>query len=452
MNVGVLFRASRRTRGSVTVAFVSFVLPVLFLLFVVGFDLARYVQEEGRIQGVLDDAGKYGYQYLPNSELARSVAVEFLRAHNFSGHTEVVVNPSAISLNYRGGIESIFAGIFGVNGEIPVQLFSRIGGLPHKALILIEDGSDLAPALDDDSPWGSSSAWPTARSIESSFGKFQYNSRIVTQQCFNPTFSALKMAAIYLFEHLAASPENSVQFEFFPGTRDETERVRFPITEEYFVTSSHPLMTHSHCYAIASEFGENVYSFPNHANVWSHSVTQELGAPNLVSSSDFAVTPALLPDLSMREVIWSRLVQGRNYADFGSVLGEAVTSLVGGNGEGDKEKAAYFFAAGYPRAAGTRFPAAPARHALAESLRKYRSAADDQTHSASLQAFYVMVAPDGGQDSVQSARVLQEFFDEALGANSLLRMKVISAVPERLMNEDALALLARAGYRALEAR
>lgn len=405
-------------RGSVALFVAAIVLPLLFFAMSLSLDLGKYYRESQDIQKTIDEAAQNAYQFLPYTTAAQAAAESYMaKIAKFSGSTTISVDPDSVTLQYSGISSLNVASYFGVNVDIPVTAYTKIRGSPVDALVLMDNGAHLAPAVGASATWGNLDEWPAAYFFQ--FEKqlapngVPVDTRIVTQQCFNPGLSALKMATIDAYAYLQRFNLNAVGLAFYPGAGGPVDIARNigpggirPISgdtgEADFRNYETLIASNAYCAAAAErEVYWDYYKFPQVAP------GTEL---DLINKPQFMITPVvwtLNPDyvsvMSAREVIWSRAAHADSNGSTAEALRFVRAQLIGapnmsirGGLRNKAIKTALLFAGDVPREGSYRFPDSPVPALVQEQLSGIRS--DVQDFDLAFRLYYILPITEGNND------------------------------------------------------
>ncbi|MBN8549312.1 MAG: hypothetical protein J0M12_08370 [Deltaproteobacteria bacterium] len=436
----IFYRRLRAEGGTTVLMAATVVLPIIFFLFSVSLDATRYMAENQQSQKVLDEIAAYAYRFLPFESQARNAAQSYLaRYSRLAENTTVTVDSDTVSLLYQGLSPLSFPRFFGFEAGIPISAYSKARGTPFDALIVLDSGSSVGPALSSSAAWGDLSAWPPATFFANEFvlsdAGIPIDPRVLTQQCFNPTFSALKLGAARVFEYLAHSRSNAVGIMVAPGSSSAIDVLRpvvsprqWPLGAGEASLSPYVGLHNRNALCAAAAEREQVadgYRFPN-ANP---QLEDEGGSPNQpvdlalpsIEQASWELNPEMLPYVRARQALWSQARRENSMMDSSEVLQAVRASLIGAHFEGDRGglsneafKSAYVFSADVPQALGARFPDAAVVAALAAQFEAIRSDIVESQRDLFLKIDYVLFRHPGVEEADFESRVQQlaEFFEE----------------------------------------
>lgn len=447
-------------KGSVIFTAAVFI-PFLFFLISLSLDVYSYYKSVAVEQGLLDSASLLAAKQLPDSARARFVATKYLETFSrelknqdpYRGSLSVGIDEAqnSVTLTLRGNAPIFFAKIIpklfqglSIPEGIPFKLESEARTSPRDAVVFVDNGNYLAPSLASNEIWGwklrdkhdhlgygyleiflpttdpGDSSWRAAKffhdfgNVNALPGSERTRRRIqYTQQCFNPVFSALKDAAIHLYDEIAASYLNSVAVLSGPNASGQIERLRSLKAGGFFGGESEGRIENSnfypvrdqHCLAAAERVskemddwnashpytpGENSNFELPPARLW-HAFPSFLGGSLsrirgfssrdtsfMFTYDDGSLIPGREDSLTLREALWSRAVNPTRRLNFGRAVNEVVDELLGeGMHLRDAERgalkdatrsSAYMFLGGFPYINGVRYPAPDAKDGLEEML------------------------------------------------------------------------------------
>lgn len=239
-------------RGVIAVFVAAVILPLMFVLFTLSFDIASFYTGEQGIQSLADDAAMYAYKFLPSRETAEKAAKMYLDQNGnswniTSRNATVSVTADFVTVSLDTSFPLSFAKLFNKDAALPIKKIAQVRSTPIDAYIAIDTSSYLAPPIvPNQMPWDHSSDsndildsdWPAATfftelyPIEVNGLSFATDKErliaysLLTQQCFNPVYSELKLAAISIYDYLSSFDLNSIGFGFYPGASSAIDQAR----------------------------------------------------------------------------------------------------------------------------------------------------------------------------------------------------------------------------------
>ena len=430
-----MIKRAQNQAGSVAFFVAAIVIPTIFFVFTLSVDLSRYYHENQRSQAVLDEAAMYAYRFLPYREAASDAALAYLSYHQEIGpHTEVLVTQDTISLALSRITPLTFARLFGIEAGIPITAFSRVRGTPFDTLILMDRGSYLSPDPVYGTIWGEAGDWPAAYFFEHEhpivLGAQTLDPKLLTQQCFNPAFSALKHSAIKLYENLVSFNLNAVALGFFPGNAAPVDMVRELRPGRYRAGQEGEADFFGHrgvfsgpelCAAAAErEPVQSHYSFPSSNIALEGAEGFFPGGPiNMIQPGSWAFDPDYQSFLRAREVIWSRSTHEAATSYTSQIFETIGSNLIGapqvaerGGLMNKSVKNAVIYAGDLPRAGLLRFPAGAVQSQLSEAISALKS--DLLQFNETLKIYYVLLAQPEvtNGDLALEASALRDFFKQ----------------------------------------
>ncbi|MCB0352162.1 MAG: hypothetical protein KDD64_01520 [Bdellovibrionales bacterium] len=484
-------RRIQRECGSTMIFVAAVVVPVLFFLFSLSLDIARYYAFSRGVQGVLDKAVGYGAHYLPYTEAAEAAVGAFLSEHDRAVRDGVttVVTPERIALRFESTISLPFAQYFGIGSAVPVFAYAESQSSPNDYLVLLDSSSYLSPSMPLGSIWSGSDG--VADLFSSNVTLYhdadgdgipeQINRELVTQQCFNRAFSALKLSAIRTYEFLAASRENAVSVAVYPGIGTFANEVT-PLTPEpaledesdaQWIVYEGGYVSNDLCAAAAErEISHDAYKFPslrNSLSVWRPDHNRPAFITHPDGNNDYIYEPEMNGYLTTRESLWSQVAKGNsgNRPSIRYLLDHVATKLVAapavasrGNLATTANKIAVILAGDLPWEGNQRLVVDGAindavRSAVLQSLVQLRTYAD--TYKIPLRVYYGIFPHEGNSNSyAEGVALLKQVFHEAESQGDSLATGVSfrvldTATPEAFL-ETVTAVLARDRRNAMVSR
>lgn len=484
--------------GATTLFFAAIILPLVFFLFTLSMDLRTYLLQRQSVQKNLDEAALYAYRFLnanykDNSkgsiQAEERVKTLLKRYPDLEPFTTATLSSDFIQLNYSGTVPFSFARLFGgltegANPEnslskasVPLYVSSRVRGTPFDTVIAIDRSYYLSPDILNQETWGNRAEWPESRFFRDEHpvvAKFfdpnigtereiSVNPRTATQQCFNPAFSALKLAGVQVFDALNSFHLNYTSILFYPGgysgvtiLRDIHQQTSKPeatfteifqaqgtngtqtLNDEYYDRDGtqvpRSVVLNNLCAACAeSSSTPSNYWFPGRSDT---GLDPLAGKPRMINTSGWTYDPAYDQFLLASEVIWSRSairsvgiqkepsIKEVLDASFASVFSlDPLDSRSGLKGRSIKN--ILIFAGDVPRENGQRFEQSGAQDnvniAMKESFQNFRNylerinaLAPPESPAMILNIYYLLFAHDGNKLAGESGRVadLRRFLDE----------------------------------------
>lgn len=352
---------SRRQGGSLTLFIALIVFPLLFGLFSLSLDVSNYFTVSQRAQKVADDAVLYSYRFLPSVNDARSALQMYVSqyANNLgvadpANPTQIEVDNDFVNLTYRARFPLTFAGLLGLDVSLPVIVRASARSTPLDLFLAMDSSSYLAPNLMGNEIWGAVSDWPAAHFFANELQFYRtlagetssnpddlINPAIVTQQCFNPAFSAEKQAAIKIYDYLATFQLNHLGVGFFPGYGRALDISREVVKSgvrpggqgEADFNDFYGSVYHKDVYCAAAaekELNHQAYRFPGHSSTIGSTVNcPQSAAQSMVSPITREIDPDYKPCMQARQVIWARSINPTPDQNFPAVLAEMSGALMG---------------------------------------------------------------------------------------------------------------------------
>ncbi len=384
--------------GSFTVLMAALVLPLMFFLFSLSLDLSMYHSESQKAQKAADDAALFAYRFLPFAIEAENAARAYLeRFEGFSQKAQVTADNHSLSISVKSSVSLHFANLFGVDLQIPLEAFSSVWSSPIDSLLLLDSSSYSSPRPLVAGAWGDQAGWPAAYFFSALklfyFAGTQVDSRVISQQCFNPLLSALKLAAIKTYDYLAASKLNALGVGFYPGNigpldlsrevQIAGERSSGAGEADFISINSSDFAADEYCAAAAElEVDHLAYKLPSHSSAISANFSPLPGLEPMIDQAAWTFNPQYQPYLQARQVIWSRAAQQNETANFPAVLDRARSLLFGASIQSNRRalrdkprKSLFIFSADVPYSNGDRFSgfSGPVKLALDNSFAALRA-------------------------------------------------------------------------------
>jgi hypothetical protein len=408
--------------GATTLFVAAVVLPMLFFVFSISLDVSRYYTAHEKNQKVLDEAVLYGQRFLPYQKEAKEVTESYLNSHGLDSNVvSVEVDGDKVAAFLNAPLQLTFPRYFGLDANVPMAVYSRSRGSPLDVLIALDASTYLAPSVTGpaSAAWGDSSVWPAATFFAQEQrvyeGATALDARIVTQQCFNEPFSALKQSALQSYEYLSAFSKNAVGLAVYPGYGTYVDILRdVHSSDERTVGageadfSAYQDLHNSNvlCAAVAErEQSHAGYVFPS-ANQHIETGASPGAAGSLVLvgpdwMSNQLNANALLA-LRARESIWSQAAREGTSGDFAELLREARSRVVGSlafdsrGGLGSiSSKVLFVFAGDVPWQGGDRFPDGNSTAAIRAQFNLLKQDVAASNGSMEVKVYYVVFPHDG---------------------------------------------------------
>lgn len=329
----------KNQRGSMAIIFVGLFLPLLFFLFSLSLDIARYYTDTAKVQAALDETALYAYRFLPNVAAAETAAQAYAARFKGLDGLTVQISDSTVLLKVERRSNLTFARLVGVtDATLPLSVISRVRGAPVDGLVVLDTSAAVAPSFSS-AGWGDASQWPAAQYFDDLGG---VSARAKTQRCFNPVFSSLKLAAINAYRYLGASSVNSLGLGFYTGgigadvsfARGVSPLPRLPSVppEVQFIGFADPYVGPSLC-AAAAETESNAiqYRFSEASQAFSpRGDFTNRPYPRVLPSSR-SLDPDYAPFLQGEELIWSQASSDVAASNFSTGFRSSLLTLLAGD-------------------------------------------------------------------------------------------------------------------------
>ena len=418
MKTNLLFASQR---GSTAFFVSAVVLPLVFFVFTLGLDLNKYFFERDRLQKAIDQAAFYSYRFLPFQKAAATAARSQLASAGLEAKISTSRDGIRIELNTLSQL--VFAKYFAIDAGIPIFVSASARGPVLDVFLALDVSSYMAPDPLGDTAWGYPEDWPAAQYFM--FDRLFYRDgkmispQLISEQCFNPSFSELKKTAIELFEYFSSFSTSAIGLGFYPGAAGAIDiarplgnpgRVAEEVGEAVFLDYQGRYQADLFCIAAAEN--EQTHSEYNFHNAY---------APGS------GYQPTAATDLTAREIIWGKSVMNLRYADTVSALREISNSLISGGDSKTRgslvnspQKLGILLSGDLPRVGGSRFPDASVKIALAEEFQKLRLVAQKLKSQISI---YFVVIPTPEIEAYFTEII--EFF-KAESTDDILKIKLLS--------------------------
>jgi hypothetical protein len=238
------------------------VLPVMLSISVLAVDFSRFQSLRTELQKEADRIALQAAKSLPETEAARSVVIDAARASGLElefledGLPAIEVTASTVSFSLKAEREAlldIFLQAAGAKKKIfEINARTSAAIVPEDYVLIVSDALSLRP--EPRTYWGDEDTWPkapilsllrpprfsggnspqAAQGADSSVWSLWWNDwsngyqRWVTQSCYNPIYSSVKMAAIAFAKSVGRNP-NRLGLIFSPG---ESSSRQFTVARE----------------------------------------------------------------------------------------------------------------------------------------------------------------------------------------------------------------------------
>lgn len=233
-------------RGNI-VLYALVLLPVVLSLSVLAVDVSSFQALKEKAQQEADRIALQAVHALPDKaeaeRIIRSASADLTDLHLASGEDErqlYSIGTATVSLTLEGRVNAFFDFFIRRAGHGPQTFVLREASeaqmVPADTVIILADAASLRPLPYES--WGEGGSWPASKLfnfisepeiravapgqetpawvLQWAAGKYQ---RWVTQSCFNPVYSPLKLAAIGLIDLLGAVDTNRISLVFSPSER-----------------------------------------------------------------------------------------------------------------------------------------------------------------------------------------------------------------------------------------
>jgi hypothetical protein len=337
--------------GSFTLLIGAFLIPVAMLVMCYSIDLAKLNSTRSNAQFILDQASLMSAKKLPYIELAKNTAISMLQANNMHEGATYEITSDNVKLTFQTKIDTLLLKY--ANNSLNYKIVSNTAINSKNTILFLDASSYLAPNISNDvaDAWSETTAkkkaryrqdppqftseeeedlsnirtnWPYARYFRNELTRKYRNRRVpaklLTQQCFNPAFSALKEATIRIYDYISASKNNSVGIMMGPGNVSNIEILKNPISaydssttpgEARFDYFRDRYNADEFCLAAMQyEKRHKGYNVPERSSALPRS--NYTGASFPLVNNKHRLPAVNLPHLNARDIIWSLAVR-RNY-------------------------------------------------------------------------------------------------------------------------------------------
>lgn len=342
--------------GSFLLFFAAAILPFLLVFSSLGLIIVKLNKEQRALQETLDRAAIAAAKKLPFTEAAYDAAHFLLTESGIpASHlaNAIEVSPARVRITYDMQLPTLLKAI-APHTLAAVRLAARTEtAINAKDIIIFLDASSYmgpVPTDSTDTTWnntGPGGAWPVAeyfRRLQSSSNPITVDGvrphpRALTQQCFNPAFSAFKEASIRLYDYFSKNPDNSVGVLIGPGSTQNVTVIRNLIPPEARNTSPgegrfdfYRSITARDEFCLAAAKNEQHhagYRVPLRGDPYYWGAPGEVHFPDAPSSviamHEHSLRTEMLQTISVRDILWSTAVR-RSY-----VGGSATQKIVNFN-------------------------------------------------------------------------------------------------------------------------
>ena len=448
--------------GSISLYIAAIVLPLTFFLLSLSVDVGAYVTETQAIQKIADETSLYASRFLPAVSKAKSAVKKYLNDHKISvinlgdensesRNADVMISADSVQIDISSNVPMSFANIFmkilgeGSNSaRIATSARSLARATPLDILVSMDIGSYMAPLAPSDDPWEDVDIWPAAEYFNGQdirYASELVDKRLLTQQCFNQAFSALKKITIQVYETLSSFKRNAIGLSFFPavGRPVYNSRLVTPFIPESDIGSigeasfqtlgreviaTGPYSSDEWCAASAErEIDHLDYRFPEE-NTDLRNIDRSLAPSSIISPIDNKYDPLYSTFLEAREVIWSKAVNPNSAGNFVEVLKNIHDQTLGvsavvarGNLVSHAKKVAIIFLGDLPYVfTGQQYPSSAAQTAIKSEIERLRE--EVFTYKFDLSLFIIGFNHQGNQDIFESQGANFKTFIEAFTESS----------------------------------
>jgi len=329
-----------------------------------------------------------GVRFLPDKTKAREVTENYVKKGMPEGTALVEVEDDAIALTLNVPMTFVLSKYFTKEGALfTTPLYARSREAPVDTLIALDVSSYLAPL--GDTAWGQEIEWP-ASSLASDIRprSVSLSDRRITQQCFNPSISPLKKAAIGLYSYLSSFPSHAVGVAFFPGTiRSDVHSPGNPFLDVTRPVETQPqrvlrgLGSESAFPLYRGTFAEDercaaISEYDTYRDIYTSPILNSERTVPIVRRPHWTFDPQAGGQISVADAIWNHAVVEDRQGDLPQVLTVAMDAFLRSTpyGRGSLQdrsvRHAIILAGDMPYSEGARFPDMRVKNNLAATYRQ----------------------------------------------------------------------------------
>ena len=291
-----------KRQGSVSTAFLAVIVPLFIGITTIVVSLNEYFYELENEQKFLDSALILGLQGLPDKKLAEEKIATYLKKRsNYFENLNVDFSGGVVTAQILGSKKIPLFSYFSETFLLPVNIQAVARSIPQNISLIIDESSYLAPSEDSDELWDSIN-WSSSQYISNNFEELELNMLAkspenLTQKCFNPIYSNLKLTALEILNFAQSNALNNLAVAFAPNEGSSIEILNF--TGSGYEDYRKNLEFTSNKYCALSAQNENYiykYRFPK-----TNSNIEKIIDPISLEYNKY-YDSYLLPE----EIIWSR--------------------------------------------------------------------------------------------------------------------------------------------------
>ncbi len=207
-----------KERGSV-VLFLTVYFPIIMLGMALVFDFSKIFIEREQAKKIAFETAKIGASSLPYKEDAEQKMLRYLNENGFS-EANIEIEEDKVKINISSGSSLFFSKYFTKKERAQYRVSSTVGISSSRVALFLDTSSYMGPPLGD-SVWGGqvdqytqAVAWAEAnlfKQDEFNPKNTRYEEKQnLTQQCYNPSFNAMKEALIRYYDFVSASKTTKV--------------------------------------------------------------------------------------------------------------------------------------------------------------------------------------------------------------------------------------------------
>ena len=220
-------------RGSMYLFLIAGMLPCIFVAFMLLMDLGGLFTKFEQQQELADSAVLLGTRFLPHTQSATGAVQRYLIGQGVAP-SDFTINASAVQVNVqlRKNIPITFAEFFGAAAAFPLSVVASARSNFRDVVLVMDSSSYLAPDVLTSAGAPNTASWPgypagqvytpAGSSVGMPAAGFAFSGQpldptVLSQQCLNSDFVALKLAAIAAYDHFSARSDDALSVLFAPS-------------------------------------------------------------------------------------------------------------------------------------------------------------------------------------------------------------------------------------------
>ena len=407
--------------GAAGIFLVAFLLPLLFILFSIGFDLSFLLSKQEKLQALADKSVVAGAAMMPYPSIAASSAQDALMSEKgvASLSLDSQFNQSAGEVSVSQLVPLTFPTYFIPSMNFNLSAVSRAVVNPRDVFIFFDNSSYMAPppSASNSGSWGLvDGEWPIPEFFEDvslplfvpPAGTTPLDPRNAGQQCFNPVLSSYKELAIRIYDWASSFPLNAVGVFTGVGATDQITMLRDIELEESSETRvqfdyfREVYARDEYCLA-ASEYesSHSGYLAPQRSpQLYDHGINHLDSSADLIDST-YTLPASEADNVSIRKAIWSKAVSDSD-VNFIQLLQRMKVALFGSPSlsqraafGGEVSSSAFLLLGDFPRLGGSYYGTQPVlvENAITQKLLEIATEATNYERHLNI---YITVTPHPG--------------------------------------------------------